>query len=48
MEKLEETLEKAELGREEIKSLVERPFYKGLRLIEDKAYQGPTGIRFWM
>lgn len=47
MEKLEKILEKIEPIREEAKLLV-GPIYQGLRLVEDKAYEGPTSIRYWM
>jgi len=49
MEKLEQTLEKAESRKEDARlSLVEKPIYEGLRKIEDKVYVGPTGARYWM
>jgi len=49
METLERTLEKVEITTEEAKPLlVEKPFYEGLRKIEDKVYAGPTSIKYWM
>jgi len=49
MENLERTLEKIELRTEEAKPLlVEKSLYEGLRKVEDRAYAGPTSIRFWM
>ena len=48
-EKLERTLEKVESRREETRvPAVERAIYEGFKLIEEKAYQGPTSIRYWM
>jgi len=48
MENLEKTLERFEPKKEETKDIVEKPIYEGLRLIEDKEYQGPTSIKYWM
>jgi len=49
METLELTLEKVQLKTEEAKPLlVERPLYEGLKKVEDKAYAGPTSIKYWM
>ena len=43
MEKLEKTLEKIPVKRSEVKSN-----YKGLQLIEDRRYEGGTGVKYWM
>jgi len=49
METLERTLEKVEIRTEEAKPLLaEKPFYKGLRKVEDQVYAGPTSIKYWM
>jgi len=47
MEQLEKSLEKVELKKEEVKSFLE-PLYRGLRLVEDRAYSGGTGVKYWM
>lgn len=43
MEKLEETLKEISVKKPEIKSN-----YEGLKLVEDKNYQGGTSIMYWM
>ena len=43
MEKLEQTLGKVEVKNEEIRNLTDNPIYKGLRMLEEKAYGDPTG-----
>lgn len=47
MEKLEKMPELSlpKVGEFDIK---EAPLYKGLTLIEDRPYNGPTSIRYWM
>jgi len=42
MEKLEEIAKLPSVDLEET------PLYEGLTLIEDRLYNGPTGIRYWM
>lgn len=44
MEKLETTLREATVEKTEVKS----DGYEGLQLIEEKTYQGPTSIKYWM
>ena len=39
---LEKTLSESKIERKEEKG------YNGLRLVEDRAYQGPTSIKYWM
>ena len=48
MENLEQSLEKVELKRDKEESPEEKPFYKGLRLMDEKFYAGPTSIKYWM
>ena len=49
LKKIERTLEKIELRTEEAKPLlVEKSLYEGLRKVEDRAYAGPTSIKYWM
>jgi len=47
MKNLEHTLEKVEPARKE-KPLSDSSLYQGLRLTEDKAYNGPTGCKYWI
>ena len=43
-----ETLETM-AGRFEPKTtLIEKPIYEGLKLLEINAYSGPTSIKYWM
>ena len=48
MKKLEETLNQVKSKKEEIKPVAEKPVYRGLQLIENREYQGPTSIKYWM
>jgi len=48
MEKLEKILEQFNPIKEEKSLVVEKPLYEGLKKIEDKAYKGPTGKKYWM
>ena len=49
MENLEKTLRKVKLKVEKTKPLpAEKPLYRGLKKIEDKAYEGPTSLKYWM
>ena len=48
MEKLESTLEKIELKKDKLEISKEKPIYQGLKLIEDKAYNDGTSIKYWM
>jgi len=50
MESLEKTLEGVRPRKEGTKPYLatKKPFYEGLRKIEDKVYTGPTSIRYWM
>ena len=50
MEKLEKTLERVPvvLNNQSGKVVTEKRVYEGLVLVEDRAYQGPTSIRYWM
>ena len=44
MEKLEEALKEVEARKEQNPGTI----YQGLKLIEEKPYQGPTSIMYWM
>lgn len=46
MKQLEKTLK--QVTKEEINPGVDKPIYGGFRLIEEKTYQGPTSIKYWM
>jgi hypothetical protein len=48
MEKLEVTLKKVELKGKDSRPLRDKSLYKGLRLVEDVAYDGGTSIKYWM
>jgi len=45
MEQLEETLKKTSIEKTEEK---EKVSYEGLKLIEEKAYNSGTSIKYWM
>jgi hypothetical protein len=49
METIEKTLEEVTPRKEEIRPyLTTKNLYEGLRKIEDKVYEGPTSIKYWM
>ena len=50
METLEKTLEGVTPRKEEARPclVTDKPLYEGLQKVEDKAYAGPTSIKYWM
>ncbi len=49
MENLEKTLERIEPRMGKTRPLlIEKPLYEGLRKVEDRVYDGPTSIKYWM
>jgi len=49
METLERTLEKVQLKTKKARLLlVEKPLYEGFKKVEEKIYEGPTSIKYWM
>ena len=49
MENLETSLEKVPVHTRIVEVKPEnKGLYKGLKLVEEREYQGPTGVRYWM